>query len=174
MNDDKGSSRRASRSAAAVLMLGLGCPLAANAQFSSISPAFVTLPPNDFTWTWGNQREADLAQRPDISVDGSDQGFLCKLKAGLSLSSDLSYQEQQDYEQYLRTATFFVATVANEMQYLTDSRRVRWARLDCTHPEAAEQTPGEQAEREAKLREKAEKKRDRRRAHDGVDDDFGF
>jgi hypothetical protein len=174
MNDDRASSRRASRSAVTVLVLGLACPLAANAQFSTTVPAYMNLPSNDFTWTWGVQREADLAQRPDMTVDGSDQGFLCKLRAGFSPSIDLSYQQIQDYEQYLRTSGFFVSTVANEMQVLTNNLRVRWARLDCMHPEKADQTPQEQAEREAKLREKADKKRERRRARDGVDDDFGF
>lgn len=167
MTDDRAKSRRGPRWAAAFVALGLTLPLVAEAQFSSAMPGIMNLPAGDFTWTWGRHEDAQLAERPDISVDGFDSEFRCKLEAEFSPSVNMTYPEIRDYEQSLRSAGFFIATVTNEMNELDRYNRIRWAKLDCVMPEETERTAEERAEREAELREKAERKRDRRREREG-------
>lgn len=122
---------------AAISVLGALGHSAANAQLGSIFGQ-VNLPTSDFTWFWGNQRDADLGRASDFSVSGSDTGFLCELTGRLGAGSRLSSMEVRSLENDLRTSSFFIQAVANTMYTLDQQRDIRWAKLVCAKPEAAE------------------------------------
>lgn len=137
---------------------------AANAQLGFP----MQLPKDDFTWVWGRaMRPGADARRgfEDFSIVGSDTGFRCELTGKISLASGIGRMETRDLEQQLRTSLSFIQDSAYTMNRFESYRYIDWAVLDCKKPEA-DDTESELAEREAKALERAERRRERRRARE--------
>jgi hypothetical protein len=136
-----------SRLVAVVLVVSFSCLATVNAQFNSGFGGQMDLPKNDFTWTWGNQRNAGRGM-DDFSMFGSEGGFSCDLKGKLSINSRMSRMDVRSLESDLRTKMNFIQAAANAMNGLDAQRQLDWATLDCKKPKRSEEEPNN-AERES-------------------------
>lgn len=127
----------------------------------------MSLPDNDFTWTWGDQRTGGMIE--DFSVSGAEAGFRCDLTGKLRLGS-MSGREIRALEDQLRGSIFFVRNAANAMNALDLRGELDWATLECVQPKPREADAEKRAEREAKALEKAARERERRRARQQRED----
>ncbi len=156
------STRRISKFAAGIIAGALLFG-AANAQFGSIYPGLVNLPPDDFVWNWGRYAGETGSRRfVDFSTQGGEGGFRCTLKGGLSVSNNWSTREVREFERELSTSLAFIQASANAMYALDLRREVDWAELDCDKYESEETAERVQEDMD-KARAKAERKREQRR-----------
>ena len=121
-----------------------------------------TLPPDDFTWHWGDIERA--AGMEDFSIDGHDGRFNCTLTGRLRPGSRLSRMDMRQMESELQASIEFVRAAANAMYTLEQQRELDWATLACATPTRAEATAEERLERENQAREKMLREVERRRA----------
>ena len=82
----------------------------ADAQFGFGIPGQMTLPQNDFTWTWGNRGRGGAAL-DDFSLFGTDQGFRCDLNGKFRVGSRLSRMDAREIERDIRASNYFVSAV---------------------------------------------------------------
>jgi hypothetical protein len=114
------------------------------------------LPKDDFTWNWGNiERSRGLA---DISADGGEEGFQCKLEGKLSPATRMSQSDIRQLEQNLRASLFFIEASANAMNTLDFQRELDWATLDCDKMKPTEADAAKTQASLEKAKDKAVKK----------------
>lgn len=128
----------------------------AEAQFG------VNLPPDDFTWIWGD-REVPRGGSRDFSLAGSEGSFRCELTGSLRLGSRLSQGDVRQIENEIRGSLFFIQSAANTMNVLDQRRELDWAMLDCAKPEEEDVNSERAQERLEKAREKAVREQAERR-----------
>jgi hypothetical protein len=130
--DITASFRRAIAAIAAVLLSNALCLSVASAQFGTGFPG-ASLPDQDFTWTWGDQRHAGRGIE-DISALGNEAGFRCNLSGKLRIGSGMSKMDVRGLESKLRGNVHFVQAAANAMNDLESRGELEWATLECVKP----------------------------------------
>ncbi|HEY8519826.1 MAG TPA: hypothetical protein VIN61_07090 [Gammaproteobacteria bacterium] len=126
-------------------------------------PGLVSLPRDDFTWIWGDQRDGAAGGFEDFSVTGHEAGFNCELTGKLHPASRLTPADVRDLEQQLRSSLAFIQAAAEAMYILDQRREIDWAKLDCDKPEPREPTAEESAERVNRALERARREQAERR-----------
>lgn len=151
----------------AKIMMGVATALVLTAVFQSTAnaqfgfPGIVSLPRDDFTWTWGELREFRLST--DFDLVGVEAGFRCELTGRLSPSSRMSQTELRTFESELSSSLYFIRATAEAMYVLDYERELEWAQLACIKPES-EVDEEKTQQKVDKAREKAQKKQAERRA----------
>ena len=118
----------------------------ADAQFGVGFPGRMTLPQNDFTWTWGNRSRGGAAL-DDFSIFGTDEGFRCDLNGKFRVGSRLSRMDARGIERDIRASNYFVQAATNAMNDLDARRELEWATLKCEKPQAEEEEQPERGRR---------------------------
>lgn len=129
-------------------------------------PNIVQLPTEDFVWVWGENVPVDKRSRPEFTIQGGEQGFLCMLTGSFRPNSRMrDFYNKRDFEQTLGTTLYFIQDATAALNQLYLSRDLDWAIMDCAVPQG-EQSEEKSQERLDKAIERAERQRDRRRARE--------
>lgn len=160
--------------AAAVLALAVLAERPAAAQFGGFG---VTLPKDDFTWTWGRREDAVSQRFPDFTAKGGEGGFTCDLNGKLRFSAGFTTSDARDLQNQISSSGFFVEAAANAMNSLDLQNELEWAMLDCKkHKETAEEAEKRKAslqklhDKEVQKLIKRREKREREAAKQQQDD----
>lgn len=134
-------------------------------------PRIVTLPADDFVYTWGQARGVEARRRPDFNVTGFERSFRCTLTGGFRAASRASdYYEVRQFEQELAASLYFIQDATEKLNELYIANQLTWAVLDCIIPETQE-SEAEAQEKVDKALERAQRERERRREREARSDD---
>jgi hypothetical protein len=111
---------------------------AARGQVATLFPGLATVPDNDFTWVWGNFDRALQGFSPNLSMEGTDRDFECRMTVRLAISHRLTDTERSQLERDVERSASFIRGASDALNFLHQRRDVDWARLDCARDEAAE------------------------------------
>ncbi len=110
----------------------------ARGQGATLFPGLATVPDDDFTWVWGNVDRALQGFSPNLSMEGADSDFACRMTVRLAISHRLTDTERSQLERDVERSASFIRGASDAINFLHQRRDVDWARLDCARDEEAE------------------------------------